>query len=149
MGRIVGAAKTEGQACIPFSAPESATECVKFATSPARKENALSPGDLSIRIFDAHVRLYVVFFPADKFKVVWPFWMNAGVGVSSRLAEDCIKHVELLHEVKDTDLAPKLEESTAHGVLQERIAGLLERVRISSPILQSGSEEVVGYLFPC
>jgi cystathionine gamma-synthase len=71
-----------------------------------------------------------VFFPADRFQVVWPFWINAGVGISSRLAEDCVKHVDLLHEVTESDPAPEQEESVAHGVLRERIAGLLERVRI-------------------
>ena len=133
MGKILECAKTEGKVCIPFSAPEAAAECVKFATSPARKEDgvslSLSPDELSIRIFDVHVRLYVVFFPPEKNTVVWPFWMNAGVGISSRLAEDCVKHVELLREVKESDPPPKLEESGAQGVLRERIAGLMERVR--------------------
>lgn len=129
IGKILSLAKTEGQACIPFSAPESAAECVKFATSPSRKDDALSPSDISIRIFDVHVRLYVVFFPAEKNSVVWPFWMNAGVGISSRLAEDCVKNAELLHEVKESDPAPVLKESEEQGVLRERIAGLMERVR--------------------
>jgi cystathionine gamma-synthase len=135
MSKILQAAKAEGKACIPLPALESAAECIKFATSPARKEDALSPDDLSVRIFDVQglVRLYVVFLPAQKFKVAWPFWINAGVGISSRLAEDCLKNVELLREVKESDPAPKLEESEVQDVLRKRIVGLLEKVRIFSP----------------
>ena len=135
MGKILEVAKTEGKACLPFSAPDSVTECIKFATSAARLENALSPDELETRIYDVEglVRLYVVFFPAQKLPVVWPFWILAGVGISSRLAEDCLKNIELLREVRESDPAPKVEESKAQSVLRERIAGLMERV--SSPSL--------------
>lgn len=60
--------------------------------------------------------------------IVFPFWINAGVGISSRVAEDCLKLVDLLHEVSESDPAPTSEESAAQGVIRERIAGLLERV---------------------
>jgi cystathionine gamma-synthase len=129
MARILEYTKAEGQACLPLSAPEAAAECVKFATSPARKDDVLSPDDISVKIIDIHVRMYVVFFPASKMPIVFPLWMNAGVGISSRLAEDCITHAGLLHEVSETDSPPKLEESKAQGVIRERIAELLERVR--------------------
>jgi cystathionine gamma-synthase len=128
MGKILEYTKSEGKACIPFSSPEAASECVKFATSPARKDDVLSPDDISVKIFDIHVRLYVVFFPAPKMPIVFPFWINAGVGISSRVAEDCLKLVDLLHEVSESDPAPKSEESAAQEVIRERIAGLLERV---------------------
>ncbi len=130
MGKIIEVAKTEGKACLPFSGPESVTECIKFATSAARLENALSPHELESRIFDIEglARLYVVFFPAQKFPVVWPFWHLAGVGISSRLAEDCVKKIEVLREVRESDPEPKVEQSKAQSVLRERIAGLMERV---------------------
>jgi cystathionine gamma-synthase len=102
---------------------------VKFATSPARKDDVLSLDDISVKIFDIHVRLYVVFFPAPKMPIVFPFWINAGVGISSRVAEDCVKNVDLLHEVSENDPSPKQKEGAAQGVICERIAGLLERVR--------------------
>jgi cystathionine gamma-synthase len=134
MAKILSVAKTDGQACIPFTTAVSASECVKFATSPSRKAEALSPDQLSIRIFDVanFVRLYVVFLPAQKNMVAWPFWMNAGVGISSRLAEDCVKRGEGLREATESEPAPTVVECEAQGVLRERIAGLMERVRCSN-----------------
>ena len=102
---------------------------MKFATSPARLENVVSPDQISVRVFDIPgvVRLYVVILPAEKHIAAWPFWMNAGVGVSSRLAEDCVK-TEGWKEVKRDEPALKVVEVEAQGVLRGRIAGLLERV---------------------
>jgi len=140
MSKLLEYTKSEGKACIPFSAPEAAAECVKFATSPARKNDVLSPDDISVRVFDIHIRLYVVFFPAPKMQIVFPFWINAGVGISSRVAEDCVKHLDSLREVPESDLAPKLQESAVQNVIRERIAGLLERVRNFS-----ASEDQVKY----
>ncbi len=77
------------------------------------------------------VRLYVVFLPAEKHKVAWPFWINAGVGVSSRLAEDCVK-AEGWKEVNGVEGMLEVVEVEAQGVLRERIAGLIERVRFYS-----------------
>lgn len=97
----------------------------------------LSPDEISIRVFNIHVRLYVVFFPGQKMPIVFPFWMNAGVGISSRVAEDCLKHVDLLKEVTDDSPAPKVEEVPAQGIIRERIATLLERVRFLSDYIRS------------
>ncbi|PMD57594.1 PLP-dependent transferase [Hyaloscypha bicolor E] len=135
MAKILSVAKTDGQACIPFTTAVSASECVKFATSPSRKAEALSPDQLSIRIFDVAnlVRLYVVFLPAQENMVAWPFWMNAGVGISSRWAEDCVKHGEGLREATESEPAPVVVECEAQGVLRERIAGLMERAPAGPP----------------
>jgi cystathionine gamma-synthase len=129
IAKLLATTKSEGQSCIPFSSPESATECVKFATSPARQENAVSPDQISIRIFDVPgvVKLYVVFLPAERHKVAWPFWINAGVGVSSRLAEDCVK-ADGWKEVKVDEGVLEVVEVEAQSVLRGRIAGLIERV---------------------
>jgi hypothetical protein len=54
------------------------------------------------------------------------------VGISSRLAEDCVKNIEVLHEVRESDPGPKVEESKAQSVLRERTAGLTERVSYPS-----------------
>jgi cystathionine gamma-synthase len=56
----------------------------------------------------------------------------AGVGISSRLAEDCVKNFQLLREVRESDPAPKVAESKAQSVLRERIAGFMERVSFPS-----------------
>ncbi|PMD39291.1 PLP-dependent transferase [Hyaloscypha variabilis F] len=147
IAKLLATTKSEGQSCIPFSSPESATECVKFATSPARQENAVSPDQISIRIFDVPdvVRLYVVFLPAEKHKVAWPFWINAGVGVSSRLAEDCVK-ADGWKEVKVDEGVLEVVEVEAQSVLRGRIAGLIERAPVGPPRKAKVSPDDV-YLF--
>lgn len=62
-----------------------------------------------------------------------PFWVNPGVGISSRLAEENLKHLPLLHEVTDDSAPPPVEESPTHVILRERIAGLLERAPADPP----------------
>ncbi|KAH6706259.1 pyridoxal phosphate-dependent transferase [Leptodontidium sp. MPI-SDFR-AT-0119] len=117
----------EGQGVFLFSAPESATECKKYATSPARGDDVLAPEDIILKVLDINVRLYAVFFPMQKMPIVAQFWINPGVGISSRLAEESLKHLDLLHEVTDDEPAPTVEISPADKILRERIAGLLER----------------------
>lgn len=136
----------QGQNCLLFFAPECATACVEYATSPDRKENAVPADQISIRVFDIDVRLYGVLFPMEKTMFVMPYWMNAGVGISSRLAEESLKHIELLHEVTDGSEAPKYELCAAHGVLKERIAGLVNRATVGPKRdVQVGEKDV--YLF--
>ncbi|MCJ1247551.1 hypothetical protein MMC30_004765 [Trapelia coarctata] len=127
---ILKIAGAEGQVCMLFPSPESASECKDFAISPKRGEDALSPDDISIRLFDINVRFYAVFFPAPKAPLMQSFWCNAGVGISSRLAEASLKHVELLHEASNNDAPPQAEKTAAYTVLRERIAGLLERAPV-------------------
>ncbi|KAH9211864.1 pyridoxal phosphate-dependent transferase [Leptodontidium sp. 2 PMI_412] len=117
----------EGQGVFLFSAPESATECKKYATSPARGDDVLAPEDIILKVLDINVRLYAVFFPMQKMPIVAQFWINPGVGISSRLAEESLKHLDLLHEVTDDEPAPIVQISPADKILRERIADLLER----------------------
>ena len=118
---------TEGQNVLLFPAPESLTECVKFATSPARGDDMLSPSEINTKVLDINIRLYAVFFPLRKFAGVTPFWINPGVGISSRLAEKSLKHIDLLHEVTGNEPAPFVPVSPADAILRDRIASLLER----------------------
>jgi cystathionine gamma-synthase len=106
--------------------------CKVFATSPDRKNpegesTALSPDEISIRIFDIKVRLYAVKFPAAKAAVVQPFWTNPGVGISSRLAEEQLQHLDVLKEVTEETPKPEYKEVAAQSRLRERIAALMER----------------------
>ncbi|KAF7974585.1 hypothetical protein HWV62_11854 [Athelia sp. TMB] len=129
----------EGTGCLLFSSLASATECVAYATSPSRKDpegnpTALSPSDISIRIFDIDVRYYAVLFPAPKTPVVHPFWVHTGVGISSRRAEESLLHTALLREAPAGSAPPPTSpESPAHTLVRERIAGLLERAPAGPP----------------
>jgi cystathionine gamma-synthase len=139
-------AKAEGSNALLFMSQRAADECLTFATSSARGDDKMSADELSIRVFDIDVRLYAVFFPAPKTPVVMPFWSHPGVGISSRLAEESLKHLDLLHEVTDGSSPPKVVESPAHAIIRERIAGLLERAPADPPRKEKVKPDDV-YLF--
>ena len=102
---------------------------------------------MSVRVFDIDVRLYGVFFPIPKTPVLMAFWSHPGVGISSRLAEESLKHLDLLHEVTSDDSpAPKIGESSTHGIIRERIAALLERAPADPPRAEKVKPDDV-YLF--
>ncbi|TVY45888.1 putative cystathionine gamma-synthase [Lachnellula subtilissima] len=137
----------EDQILFIFTSPTSATECIEFAVDPKRGENVVPPEEISIRIFDIHVRLHTVLFPAARYPTLNSFWQNAGAGISSRLAEECLDRINVLHQViDDSTPPPKVEQSPAHGQIQERIAGLLERAPVGPPREAKASPEDV-YLF--
>lgn len=108
-----------------------AAECKAFATSPSRADAVAKPEDITIRIFDVDVRLYAVFFPVSNTPAVQPFWTHSGAGISSRLAEESLKHLDLLREVTGDESGPEVKESRAHAEVRERVAGLLERSLVS------------------
>lgn len=137
----------EGQNVLLFPAPESVTECVKYATSPARGDDALSPDEMNIKVIDINLRLYAVFFPLPKSPIVSQFWINPGVGISTRLAEECLKHLDLMHEVTGDEPAPVVPVSSADAILRERIATLLERAPAPSAPRKSLIKAEDIYLF--
>ena len=145
-GKIIECSKTEGQNCLLFVSQRAADDCIAFATAPARGDDKLSPSELKIRIFDIDVRLFAVFFPAPKTPALMPFWSHPGLGVSSRLAEESLKHLELLHEVSEDSPPPEVVESPAHAIIRERVAGLLERAPADPPRKENVKPEDV-YLF--
>jgi cystathionine gamma-synthase len=116
-----------------FPSPEAAAACRRFITAPKRTDGleSFSPDEVSIRAFELHLRVYGVFFPATKIPLVMPFWTNAGTGISSRLAEESLKHIGLLHELAESDMPPKDEDSPSQQALCQRIADLLERAPVS------------------
>ncbi len=111
------------------------------ATSTSRGEQALTPDEMTIRIFDIKNRFYAVIFPLPKTPNVMGFWMDAGVGISSRLAEENVKHIDLLHEVTAGTPPPSFQDSPAHILLRERIASLLERSPAGPPRKSKVSQE--------
>ena len=92
-------AETSGQRCLIFPNKASATECVEFATSEKRGEQKLAHEDITIRVFDAQQRFWGVFFAIEHTPKVIMFWINPGVGISTRLAEETLKQIDKLKEV--------------------------------------------------
>jgi cystathionine gamma-synthase len=126
---------TKEQFCLLFPTHAVAQACVDFVTAnPRTDEMDTVPRDIiSIRAFDSkEMRVFGVFFPVESARFVMPFWMNAGLGISSRFAEEMLQQVTTLEEI-----APPMLESTdvnptgsGHHVQQglcERIRDLLER----------------------
>ncbi|KAF2094028.1 cystathionine gamma-synthase, converts cysteine into cystathionine [Rhizodiscina lignyota] len=137
-GSVLKFAKApEGQTCFLYPSLEAAESQVKFSTDPRRKEAMLKKEDLNLRVFDIDVRYYAVFFDAKKTPMTMPFWTNAGIGVSSRMAEQSLQHIDQLKEVSLSSVfsAPppangQPKESSAEYKTQERIASLLERAPV-------------------
>jgi cystathionine gamma-synthase len=137
IGKVIEkAAVADDHTCFIFSTPEAAEACKAFATTSRRGDDVLSAADITIRAFDIDVRLYAVFFPAAKAPVPQRFWTNSGLGISSRLAEESLKHLELLREVTydGVTITPaRVKEVPAHSQVRERIAALLERSPVGPP----------------
>ena len=136
----------EGQMCFLFPAKEAAEDCKAFAISKDRKEKAFSPDDISIRIFDIDRRVYAVFFPAQKAPDIMDFWSHPGTGISTRWAEESLKHIDLIREVSDDDPAPKQEDDPSYQQIRARIAEFLERNPVGPPRAKKISPSDV-YLF--
>ena len=140
-------AGVEGQTCVPFTSLKTVEEFKAFVTSPSRGEDAIRETDISIRIFDIDVRYFLAFIPQTKWPVAQPFWMNSGMGTSSRLAEESLKHIELLREASLETAEPLWERVEVHAQIKERIAELLERAPAGPPRSAKVSPDDV-YLFP-
>lgn len=143
---------------------QSAIECREFAISPARTQTLMSrdveapgpapgparPEDVEIRVYEAESRLYTVLYPAEKFEIVHGFWMNAGVGLPSRMAERNLACLDSLKQISYEDDAtfPRPGfQGQSHKALQERIASLLDRAPLNPHRTAKPSADDV-YLFP-
>ena len=127
--------------CLPFTDPSVFALAQEHAFSHHRKaEHKLAPSDLSFHVVDiGGVRLFVVAYPLAKTPGIIGIWQNPGFGVSTRLCEELLKHVDSLNVVPfearggdDVSLGnlPEptyLPEGEAHQALRERIVSLLKR----------------------
>ena len=104
-------------ACFIFADRRYAIECQKFATTPSPgKQDPVAPHLTSIRAIevvldhatyedcthDSIMNLYAVFCPQGQSQLFSEFWRLVGTGISSRLAEHCVKHMDVLQDVTGT-----------------------------------------------
>lgn len=126
---------------------QTAKDAVAYSTSSSRGKDSVAPDQIAIRIFLAQRPLFVVFFPPAAKGVVHGFWVHTGTGISSRLAEETLKHLDTLTEVQVNDpRLTRVADSSAHATLRKRIAGLLERAPAGQPREKKVSDHDV-YLF--
>lgn len=132
---ILGKTKSEGQMCFPFPRLEAAQECSNFITMPSRPDGLETiPSEVvSIRAFEfGPIRIFAIFFPTDKTRQAKPFWVNAGIGISSRRAEQALKHIDTFRQIA-VETAPTESDKGLQYKLCERITTFLERARIDRP----------------
>lgn len=139
----------EGQNVFLWPTQQAAEDCVKYALSPLRKDDVCKDDEVSLRVFETHIRVYAVFFPAPKTPIIMSYWSHPGMGICSRLGEDCLEHKDSLREVLDDSPSPNAPFFAApvHKVLQDRIAELVERAPVGPPRKSKVSPDDV-YLYP-
>ncbi|KAL8375884.1 hypothetical protein RB595_007149 [Gaeumannomyces hyphopodioides] len=150
---------SDTQTCIALTAADALELVRAFACSPQRLEHQVrDPADLSLRTVEIglgaggdRVRLYVVVGPAAATKALGAAWQTGGLGVSTRLAEALLPHVEAsLVEVEAAapgSAPPGLREDDAHAALRGRIAELLRRAPVEPARAEAVAAEDV-FLYP-
>lgn len=84
------------------------------------------------------IYLHAIIYPKAGLKLAMAFWRLTGLGISSRLAEDCLKHIDSLHKATEINIAERSPEQTwtpAHQKICQRIVELLKRSPIRIPRL--------------
>ena len=132
-----------------FPNQASAEECVEFAISEKRGDQKLAHQDLTIRVFDVQQRLWTVFFALENTPKMVGFWIHPGVGISTRLAEETLKHKDEIHEVQWDEAtaseAAVTSELPVHDQLRHRILEYLSRAPLDSSRKQAESSDVYLY----
>ncbi|KAI1828611.1 cystathionine gamma-synthase [Xylaria intraflava] len=143
----------EGYGCAMFLSPDVLESNRVHAVSAARKDNRLEASELRHHVVDiGGVRLYLVGFPRAKTAGSIFQWQYGGLGISSRVAEALLPHVNsLVHVGEFPDGASYPEptyfpEGASHAALRERIAGLIMRACASEHQKAVGADDV--YLYP-
>lgn len=96
-----------GESSMLFPTAQHASQCRDFMRAMERRRDANAP-DVPIRIvrFSMHphskapvlnqapILLYIVLFPESLFALAKAFWQHTGVGITSRMAEGCLRILE-------------------------------------------------------
>ncbi|KAH8658400.1 cystathionine gamma-synthase [Xylariales sp. PMI_506] len=137
-----------GDACLLFLGADDAETCRKYISSPPQGELGVDEKLVSIKSLPFRVEsesagtfnvlLHAVFLPNKSISKGMAFWRLTGCGISSRLAEDLLRGMELDTGAKLVPPAQQLWpskdiKSLAHQSVQQRVAELLERSPIGGP----------------
>ncbi|KAJ3563459.1 hypothetical protein NPX13_g8188 [Xylaria arbuscula] len=124
--------------CIPYVSRDVWVSAQRHATSEFRKQLRLLHSELQYHVVEIDgIRLFVLAFPLAKAAGAGFEWGHGGLGISTRLAEALLPHVDSLvyvGEFRDGVGAPEstfLPEGISHRLLRERIASLLGRACVS------------------
>ena len=115
-----------------------------------RGDQQMSREELTIRVFNIQRRLWAVFFVLEKMPNVVMFWMDPGMGISTRVAEDALKRIDDCKEIPLEEVAhlatTSTEETAVHEHLRQRILQYLYRAPLHPSREQASSSDV--YLYP-
>jgi cystathionine gamma-synthase len=145
-----------------FTSQASAAECIEFAINGPRRDDENLPAipdgpetqgvtreELSLRVLEiakTGQSLYAIIFPLTEVPKILPFWVNAGTGIPSRLAEECLLYIPTLREIPADSLPTTMKASAAHFEIKNRIVSLLERSTVGGPRSVKVTEDDI-YLF--
>jgi cystathionine gamma-synthase len=91
--------------------------------------DTIPSSEVSIRAFEfGPLRVWALFFPVDKMKLVHRYWFNVGTGISSRRAEEALNILESCKEIS-ADSSPSPVDEALHYKLRSRLVNVLERAR--------------------
>ncbi|PQK09616.1 hypothetical protein BB8028_0001g16850 [Beauveria bassiana] len=132
------------QSCLLFPMHQYAIACKKYLCSPPDGSKGVDEQHVSIQSFSFDVvgsagkrkmTLHATFFPAEDAKNAMIFWRLTGCGISSRLAQDMLPGLDETVSVSSSSAAdtPIPRDETAETVIQQRIAGLLDRAPVGGP----------------
>lgn len=124
-------------------------ECVSYATSAMRGDQQVSQEEFAIRTFDFQPRLWAVFFALETMPNVVNFWMDPGVGISTRVAEDALKQIDKCKEISRAEVTQSVvtscEEAAVYEHLRQRILQYLYRAPLEPSREQAASSDVYLY----
>lgn len=90
--------------------------------------------------------LYAVTYPEGWQSTATTFWRLTGLGVSSRLAENCLERVETLRKMETIPRSLSRNDTEVYSILQSRIAGHIERAPVTDRPRKVAADDV--YLYP-
>ena len=131
-----------------FASRDSADACKDFLVSEKRGDGQPNGAEVEVRAFDFQIRLWATVFPAQKMPTAIPYWQDPGVGISSRIALDCLNRYDMRKVMasppeNDSGLT---EETSAFGVIRKRIASFLNRSPVTTRPAKVAAEDV--FLYP-
>jgi cystathionine gamma-synthase len=135
--------------CLIFPCKDAADECISYATNEHRGDTRMSQDDFEVIELEILQPLWALFFAMDKIPNVIPFWIDTGLGILPRLAEDSLQHLDKLLIISSSNagtLRPVSEkERPVYEQLRHRILEYLYRVPLEPSRKQATTSDVYLY----
>jgi cystathionine gamma-synthase len=135
--------------CFIFPCKDATNECISYATSEHRGDTQMSKDEFEIVELVIQQPLWALFFAMDKIPNVIPFWIDTGLGILPRLAEDALQQLDKLQIISSGDAVASRpvskEERPVYERLRRRILEHLYRVPLEPSRKQATTSDVYLY----